>query len=162
MDTQRLPNAPPYPGSPHPKKHALFVANCAVAPQCVELPCTGACVFDLESRTARLIPRRGPEQVSPFTLPREEFWCKNSAKARDRAATAVVDKHEDANEHLSPFSFADAKNSVKAALRKAVEKRVLHQQKHRAVGLLFSGGLDSTVLAGMAAEVVQTDSGGDR
>ncbi|CAK9033960.1 Asparagine synthetase domain-containing protein CG17486 [Durusdinium trenchii] len=131
-----------------PKCHALFVARDRLGRRSLlaartasgvgvasvgssvswqELPVTGVFVFDLVARSVRQLPWRQP---APFAQP----WWWSTDNACDEANLRLA---------------------FGRLLSEAVARRVEHVAGAGIrVGLLFSGGLDSTVLAALAAEAL--------
>ncbi|CAJ1431666.1 unnamed protein product, partial [Effrenium voratum] len=94
-----------------------------------ELPVSGLFIFDLAARAVRQLPWRQP---APFGQP---WWWADGAEAAEAAAS------------FPALRFGEL-------LAEAVRRRVTHVAGEGRVGLLFSGGLDSTVLAALAVEAM--------
>jgi len=129
-----------------PSTCTVCVTNVAAGGEsAIELPCTGAVVLQLSEHgvdtniAVQLIPRR---QSVLFSARQDESGVKREEPCARAVSSGLS----------APTSLMVAyQRRFNAALREAVRRRVAHQDQ---VSVLFSGGLDSSVLAALAAEEI--------
>jgi len=162
---------------------ALCIANVAMSPNALELPCSGAFVFELQSRTCQknidsgnaLFDKycirhlvRSEMHQSPFQKNLlDKFWKVNadfnitkkdqneSSQTPSPNDLEQLDHSDNGNNYKKDlFLFGKNRSLFRKAFTNAINR---HISGHTHIALLYSGGVDSSVIAAVTAQELQKE-----
>ncbi len=153
----------------------ICIANVALGEEAIELPCNGSIIlklsktghhsFDLIPRTAVNDPFSSfllQDKKVPISLAQPKEYQNSSTRNDSQKIEEPSNSNTNINDESASdptstsmykklLSFDNYQNIFNSTLYEAVRKRV---SGHSQISVLFSGGLDSTVLAAITARVL--------